>query len=47
VSVYVDLKGAMQTEFPTRIEVYAMAKYLGIVPELEPRRMWIALQVRW
>ena len=31
-------------EIPTRIEVYAMAKYLGLVPELEPRRMWIALQ---
>ena len=42
--MYADLKAALAMEIPTRIEVYAMAKYLGLVPELEPRRMWIALQ---
>ena len=29
---------------PTRVEVYAMAKYLGLVPEREGRLMWIAKQ---
>ena len=39
------LKHAMASEPPpTRVEVYAMAKYLGVVPEREGRLMWIAKQ---
>eukprot|EP00241_Pyramimonas_parkeae_P016394 CAMPEP_0114291370 /NCGR_PEP_ID=MMETSP0059-20121206/8450_1 /TAXON_ID=36894 /ORGANISM="Pyramimonas parkeae, Strain CCMP726" /LENGTH=457 /DNA_ID=CAMNT_0001412863 /DNA_START=24 /DNA_END=1397 /DNA_ORIENTATION=- len=42
--LYRSMRAALAYEIPTKVEVYAMAKYLGIVPEHEPRMMWIAKQ---